>query len=146
MNLILVWGPVYSGTHEIASSRQQILNILLSTYEIAISKNNELIEAKDRLALVNDQLSDANDELLRMNDDLKNEIAERKRVEQSLSMANKKLGLLSSITRHDMKNTMMALLSYNELARMDNVDNPFTQYFRKPLLSRCLGLFIGFFR
>jgi DNA-binding response OmpR family regulator len=129
----------YSGkTHEIASSRQQILNILLSTYEIAISKNNELIEAKDRLALVNDQLSDANDELLRMNDDLKNEIAERKRVEQSLSMANKKLGLLSSITRHDMKNTMMALLSYNELARMDNVDNPFTQYLEKEsmLLSR----------
>jgi signal transduction histidine kinase len=53
-------------------------------------------------------------------------------------MANKKLGLLSSITRHDMKNTMMALLSYNELARMDNVDNPFTQYLEKEsmLLSR----------
>ncbi len=55
----------FSGkTHQITSNRQKILNILLSTYEIAISKNNELIEAKDRLASVNDQLSDANDELL----------------------------------------------------------------------------------
>ncbi len=56
----------FSGsTHVITSNRQKILNILLSTYEIAISKNNELNEAKDRLASVNDQLSDANNELLR---------------------------------------------------------------------------------
>jgi DNA-binding response OmpR family regulator len=62
----------FSGqTHVVRSNRQKILNILLSTYEIAITKNNELNEAKDRLASVNDQLSDANNELLRINDDLK---------------------------------------------------------------------------
>lgn len=129
----------FSGnTHVITSNRQKILNILLSTYEIAITKNNELNEAKDRLASVNDQLSDANNELLRINDDLKNEISERKRVELSLSQANKKLGLLSSITRHDMKNTMMALLSYNELARMDSLDPVFQEYLEREgqLLSR----------
>jgi two-component system sensor histidine kinase/response regulator len=129
----------FSGsTHVITSNRQKILNILLSTYEIAISKNNELNEAKDRLASVNDQLSDANNELLRINDDLKNEISERKRVELSLSQANKKLGLLSSITRHDMKNTMMALLSYNELAKMDSPDPHFQEYLEREgqLLSR----------
>lgn len=129
----------FSGqTHVIRSNRQKILNILLSTYEIAITKNNELNEAKDRLASVNDQLSDANNELLRINDDLKNEISERKRVELSLSQANKKLGLLSSITRHDMKNTMMALLSYNELARMDTKDPVFQEYLEREgqLLSR----------
>lgn len=125
-------------THIISSTRQKIINILLSTYEIAILKNNELNEAKDRVALVNDQLSDANGELLRINDDLKNEISERKRVELSLSQANKKLGLLSSITRHDMKNTMMALLSYNELALMDDPDSLFKNYLEREsmLLSR----------
>ncbi len=129
----------FSGqTHVVRSNRQKILNILLSTYEIAITKNNELNEAKDRLASVNDQLSDANNELLRINDDLKNEISERKRVELSLSQANRKLGLLSSITRHDMKNTMMALLSYNELARMDSKDPVFLEYLEREafLLSR----------
>jgi CheY-like chemotaxis protein len=132
--------PVFFGgkVHYISSNRQKILNILLSTYEIAINKNNELNEAKDRIALVNDQLSDANDELIRINEDLKNEISERKRVELSLSQANKKINLLSSITRHDMKNTMMALLSYNELARMDEPEQKFQDYLEREnsLLSR----------
>lgn len=132
--------PVFfSGkVHNINSNRQKILNILLSTYEIAITKNNELNEAKDRIALVNDQLSDANYELIRINEDLKNEISERKRVELSLSQANKKISLLSSITRHDMKNTMMALLSYNELAMMDYPEKTFKEYLEREslLLSR----------
>lgn len=124
--------------HAISSSRQQILNILLSTYEIAIRKNNELLEAKDRIVAVNDKLSEANDELVKINDDLINEIAERKRVEKALSLANQKLSLLSSITRHDMKNTMMALLSYNELGLMDGADGPFKEYLdrEKDLLTR----------
>lgn len=132
--------PVFfSGkVHNINSNRQKILNILLSTYEIAITKNNELNEAKDRIALVNDQLSDANYELIRINEDLKNEISERKRVELSLSQANKKISLLSSITRHDMKNTMMALLSYNDLAMMDYPEKTFKEYLEREslLLSR----------
>lgn len=124
--------------HHITSNSQKILNILLSTYEIAIQKNNELLEAKDRLALVNDQLSEANDELLKINTDLKNEIWERKRIEQALFQANKKLFLLSSITRHDMKNTIMALLSYNELEKMEVPDEKTQNYLTKEsiLLSR----------
>lgn len=124
--------------HLISSNRQQILNILLSTYEIAIRKNNELLEAKDRIVAVNDQLSEANDELVKINDDLINEIAERKRVEKALSLANQKLSLLSSITRHDMKNTMMALLSYNELGVMDGAEGPYKIYLdrERNLLNR----------
>ncbi|PWR71803.1 hybrid sensor histidine kinase/response regulator [Methanospirillum stamsii] len=124
--------------HIITSNSRKILNVLLSTYEIAIYKNNELLEAKEKVAVINYQLSEANVELLKSNSNLKNEILERNRIEQALFQSNKKLSLLSSITRHDMKNTMMALLSYNELARMDNPAKEFQDYLTKEseILSR----------
>ncbi len=56
--------------HTITASRLQILNIHLSTYEIAIKNNSEL------------------------------------------ELANRKLRLLSDITRHDLKNRLIALESY----------------------------------
>lgn len=117
--------------HYITSNRLQILNILLSTYEIAIQKNNELFEAKDSLAKLNDQLSEANSFLLQANNELNREIAERRRVETALSQTNKKLNLLSSITRHDMRNTLMSILGYNELARISSSDQGFSDYLTK---------------
>ena len=117
--------------HHITSNRLQILNILLSTYEIAIQKNNELFEARDSLATANDQLSEANSFLLQANEDLNREITERRRVEAALSQANKKLNLLSSITRHDMKNILMAIRGYNEIAMQDSTDEIFQEYLLK---------------
>ncbi|PKL60825.1 MAG: hybrid sensor histidine kinase/response regulator [Methanomicrobiales archaeon HGW-Methanomicrobiales-4] len=114
--------------HFITSNRLQILNILLSTYEMAIQKNNELLEAKDRLATLNDQMSEANEFLLKANENLNREIEERRRIEFALSQANKKLSLLSSITRHDMKNILMAVLGYHELADIDTRDPAFHEY------------------
>jgi two-component system, sensor histidine kinase and response regulator len=124
--------------YEITADRHKILNILLSTYEIAIRKNNELLDAKDRIATVNDQLLDANDALVSINKDLSNEITERKRIEHALSQANKKLSLLSSITRHDLKNTLMGLLAYNEIAQLGSPDEVFKKYLTREsdLLSR----------
>jgi len=49
--------------HVITSSRAQILNLLLSTYEAAIQKNRELASARDDLAKLNSQLTSANKEL-----------------------------------------------------------------------------------
>jgi len=43
------------------------------------------------------------------------DITERKAAEDALSRANKKLTILSSITRHDIKNQLMALQAYIEL-------------------------------
>ena len=117
--------------HYITSNRLQILNILLSTYEIAIQKNNELIEAKDRLATLNDQMNEANDFLKTVNEELKREISERTRVEKALSQANKKLTLLSSITRHDMKNILMAVLGYHDLAEISDPDPKFLEYLNR---------------
>lgn len=47
----------------ITSSRHQILDLLLSTYEAAIRKNNELIRARDELNELNEQLKAANGDL-----------------------------------------------------------------------------------
>lgn len=124
--------------HFITSNRLQILNILLSTYEIAIHKNNELMDTKDRLATLNDQMSEANEYLQKANEDLKREITERTRVEKALSQANKKLTLLSSVTRHDMKNILMAVLGFHELAEMSDPDPTFQTYLtrEKDLFSK----------
>ncbi|MBI2354343.1 MAG: response regulator [Deltaproteobacteria bacterium] len=47
----------------ITSDRRQILDLLLSTYEAAIRKNNELVRAQDELKKLNEQLQGANQEL-----------------------------------------------------------------------------------
>ena len=47
------------GPHTLTSSRRQILNILLSTYEITVRKNSELQETHERLNLLNEKLQQA---------------------------------------------------------------------------------------
>ena len=42
--------------HTITSSRQQILNLLLSTYDAVVQKNNELDETQKKLRETQDQL------------------------------------------------------------------------------------------
>jgi len=59
------------------------------------------------------------------------DITERKRAEEALRQANKKLTLLSSITRHDINNQLtvqMGYLSFLELKQFDSTQN---EYFRK---------------
>jgi len=51
------------------------------------------------------------------------EITERKLMENALRTANTKLNLLSGITRHDIRNQLMALQTYLELSQ-DSVDQP----------------------
>lgn len=50
------------------------------------------------------------------------DITERKRAEEALSSVNKKLNLLSSITRHDILNQLTALASYLDLS-LDYAEN-----------------------
>lgn len=93
-------------TYNVTSSRQQIFNIFLSTYEVAVNKNTELLEAQDRLGALNDQLNQVVTDLRKSNEDLALENAERRRVENALDEANKKLNLMASITRHDVINQL----------------------------------------
>ena len=60
------------------------------------------------------------------------DITERKRAEEALQRANKQLNLLSSITRHDILNQLMALKGYLYLSH-EVIDNPTTliEYIKK---------------
>ncbi|MCX6690652.1 MAG: PAS domain-containing sensor histidine kinase [Methanoregula sp.] len=53
------------------------------------------------------------------------DITDRKRMEEALRQANKQLNLLSSITRHDILNQLMALKGYLYLSK-EMIDNPTT--------------------
>ena len=56
------------------------------------------------------------------------DISERKRQEESLSVANKKLKILSGITRHDILNQISALSSYIELTKEFAETSPLPDY------------------
>ncbi|MFA4877658.1 MAG: PAS domain S-box protein [Methanoregula sp.] len=51
------------------------------------------------------------------------DITEQRKAEEAFRMANKKLNLLSSITRHDIRNQLMALMAFLELS-VESIDNP----------------------
>jgi DNA-binding response OmpR family regulator len=112
------------GTHTLTASRRQILNILLSTYDITVRKNTELQEAHERLNLLNDQLHQAVADQKQANEDLQAEIAERLKVEKALADANKKLQLMASITRHDLRNQLTAIREYLELSLVRHEKDP----------------------
>jgi hypothetical protein len=51
-----VWRYSFSGQEFlITSERQQILDLLLSTYDIAVQRNSELISIRDKLKALNEQ-------------------------------------------------------------------------------------------
>ena len=58
------------------------------------------------------------------------DVTERKRVEVSLQQANRKLHLLSSVTRHDINNQLMVLNGYIELLKEMQPDPSFNEYFQ----------------
>jgi signal transduction histidine kinase len=58
-------------------------------------------------------------------------ITGRKRIEEALKQANIKLGILSTITRHDINNQMMVLNGFLELAKRQEKAPDLTQYLEK---------------
>ncbi len=53
--------------YQVKSGRQQVLNLLISTFENAVEKNNELIRVNQELTLAKDQLTQWNEELKNLN-------------------------------------------------------------------------------
>jgi PAS domain S-box-containing protein len=60
-----------------------------------------------------------------------NDITERKRTEEQLALANRKLTLLGSVTRHDVLNHLTALTGYLELAAMRGPDDGVKKFIEK---------------
>jgi PAS domain S-box-containing protein len=52
------------------------------------------------------------------------DISERKQAEEALLTAHRKLNLLSSITRHDIRNQLLVILGYTELLRQEARPDP----------------------
>ena len=52
---------------EVNAGRQQVLNLLVSTFENAVAKNRELIQANQDLATAKDQLEQNNQDLRDLN-------------------------------------------------------------------------------
>ncbi|MDD4137594.1 MAG: ATP-binding protein [Methanoregula sp.] len=71
------------------------------------------------------------EELKRVNAALAGEIAERRKTEDALRQANKKVSMLSSITRHDIRNQLMGLRAYLELSRQVITDPVLLGYITK---------------
>ena len=59
------------------------------------------------------------------------DITARKQMEQAVLYANKKLNLLSSITRHDINNQLVVLDSYVELLQVKNTSPDLRDYFSR---------------
>jgi DNA-binding response OmpR family regulator len=110
--------------HTICADRIQILNILLSTYEIAVKNYKELQGTHDKLNILNDQLQQTIEELQHSNDSLLQENYERRKFEDALAIANKKLQLMASVTRHDLLNQLNSLQGYLDLALSERDDDP----------------------
>lgn len=74
------------------------------------------------------------------------DITERKTAEDALSRLNKKLTILSSITRHDIKNQLMALSTYLELSKeeLDTIPTV-SEYLKKEMkIAETIGHQIDF--
>jgi len=74
------------------------------------------------------------------------DITERKAAEDALSRVNKKLTILSSITRHDIKNQLMALSTYLELSKeeLDTIPTA-SEYLKKEMkIAEIIGHQIDF--
>nr|WP_321353092.1 hybrid sensor histidine kinase/response regulator [uncultured Methanoregula sp.] len=115
---------LFGKTHTIPAGRVRILSILLSTYEVAVRKNVELEEARERLNALNEQLEQAIADLKRSNARLELENIERRKVEKALDEANKKLNLMASITRHDVINQLNNQHESLETALSQSTNDP----------------------
>ena len=65
------------------------------------------------------------------------DITERKRTQKALQQANAKLGILNSVTRHDMLNQITIINGFLELSRLKETDPALIEYFDK--ISRAAG-------
>jgi PAS domain S-box-containing protein len=90
--------------------------------ERVIQKAREDLEKKVR---------ERSEELMRANEGLKAEILERKRFEATLQLANRKLNMLSSITRHDILNQITAIVMYVSLAEEMVKDTALLEHLQK---------------
>lgn len=98
----LGWKVNFAGReHIVHTDLQQMLNLLLSTYENAVQKNRKLLIVQEQLRWANETLEERvrerTRELSQANEQLRIEVAERQRAEDGLSQQLKRLDALRQI-------------------------------------------------
>ena len=81
-----------------------------------VQKNQELNAANEQMAAAFEELKSTEESLLAQNRELEQQRETVRRSEQALQIANRKLNLMSGLTRHDVVNQLMALNGYMELS------------------------------
>jgi PAS domain S-box-containing protein len=106
----------------VSASRAPGNLVICSAIDITERKLAERViqKAKDELE---HRVHERTIELEKANEELKAEIKERKRYEDAIQLANRKLNTLSSITRHDILNQITAIIMYVSLSE-EIVTNP----------------------
>jgi PAS domain S-box-containing protein len=104
--------------------------VVCSIIDITERKLAEKVIRKARDEL-EERVRERTDELLRANEVLKVEIQERKRFEAVIQLTNKKLSMLSSITRHDILNQISAVVMYLSLAEELSTDPAVRDHLKK---------------
>ncbi len=102
----------------ITSSRRQILNLLLSTYETAMAKNRDLIRTQDELKSLNDDLEEM---VNKRTAALHSEIAERKSAEAALQAKN---GELNAVTQQLWQAAKLATMGELASSIAHELNNP----------------------
>lgn len=111
----------------IKSTRQQILDFLLSTYETAMQKNMDLVKTQEELEKFNDDLEKIVDE---RTVSLKNEIIARKRVEEEINASLKEKEILLQEIHHRVKNNMQIISSLLRLQSDSIEDEQYHEMFK----------------
>ena len=100
----------------ITADQQQMLSMLISTYEAAVNRNKELIQAQDELKIMNDNLEDMVEKRTAM---LNAEITERNRADEASEFAE---SLIDTVRE--------SLIALDQNLRVVKVSNSFYEFFR----------------
>ncbi|OGF68269.1 MAG: hypothetical protein A2Y62_02805 [Candidatus Fischerbacteria bacterium RBG_13_37_8] len=118
----------------INSERQQILSMLLSSYETAVEKNNELSKAQEELKIMNEQLEQkVKQRTMALEAEIFERIrmeAEKERMQAELLQAQKleSIGQLAGGIAHDFNNLLVIIQGYSELLK-SKMDKSTTWYY-----------------